>query len=248
MPGQRSRVTIKKNFRNIATALQLKFWRQDSQIIQLELSCSPHHDFTGQVRGHRPHHDFTGQVSGQSPRKIVSCHSPANMPCLAISNLILFNALWNNSFPTHFRHLFIQLKKSVFNFFPDTLEFANAHFNFVFGRSVLTHCHSISCFVTIFINCNSNSSVTVAEHKTAKSFSSIGIHFRQCFTQNNLPYKAHITLDEFEWQNNEFVWKNYNLILAFLTRLAAETISVTIDECECLIFKFDWQKTNMNDN
>ena len=30
-----------------------------------------------------------------------------------------------------------------------------------------------------------------------------------------------------------------NLILAFLT---------TIDEFECLIFKFDWQKTNMNDN
>ena len=39
----------------------------------------------------------------------------------------------------------------------------------------------------IFYNCNSNSSVTVAEHETANSISSIGIHFRQSLTQIRLP-------------------------------------------------------------
>ena len=39
----------------------------------------------------------------------------------------------------------------------------------------------------VFVNCNSNSSVTVAEHETGKSISSIGIHFRQSFTQIRLP-------------------------------------------------------------
>ena len=39
----------------------------------------------------------------------------------------------------------------------------------------------------VFVNCNSNSSVTVAEHETAKSISSIGIHFRQSFNQIRLP-------------------------------------------------------------
>ena len=38
-----------------------------------------------------------------------------------------------------------------------------------------------------FVNCYSNSSVTVAEHETAKAISSIGIHFRQSFNQNRLP-------------------------------------------------------------
>ena len=33
----------------------------------------------------------------------------------------------------------------------------------------------------------SNSSVTVAEHETAKTISSIGIHFRQSFNQIRLP-------------------------------------------------------------
>ena len=39
----------------------------------------------------------------------------------------------------------------------------------------------------IFVNCNSNSSVTVVEHKTAKSILSIGIHFCQSLTQIRLP-------------------------------------------------------------
>ena len=45
-----------------------------------------------------------------------------------------------------------------------------------------------------------------------------------------------------------FFEKMTNLILAFQTRLAAETNSVTIDEFESFIFKFGKQKTNMNDN
>ena len=39
----------------------------------------------------------------------------------------------------------------------------------------------------VFVNCNSNSSVTVAEHETAKTILSIGIHFRQSFNQIRLP-------------------------------------------------------------
>ena len=39
----------------------------------------------------------------------------------------------------------------------------------------------------VFVNYNSNSSVAVAEHETAKAISSIGIHFRQSFNQNRLP-------------------------------------------------------------
>ena len=42
---------------------------------------------------------------------------------------------------------------------------------------------------------------SVAEHETAKSISSIGIHFCQNFTQNRLPdIKAYRRLDEFDLQ------------------------------------------------
>ena len=44
----------------------------------------------------------------------------------------------------------LNFRKCVFYFVPDPLECANARFNFVFGRSILKHCHSISCFVTRF--------------------------------------------------------------------------------------------------
>ena len=39
----------------------------------------------------------------------------------------------------------------------------------------------------VFVNCNSNSSVTEAEHEPAKTISSIDIHFRQSFIQIRLP-------------------------------------------------------------
>ena len=83
--------------------------------------------------------------------------------------------------------------KCVFNFVPDTLEYANTRFNFVFGRSILKHSHSVSCFVTRFRQLQFKFvGHSIAEHKTAKSISSIGIHFRQSFTQNRLPdIKAH---------------------------------------------------------
>ena len=42
-----------------------------------------------------------------------------------------------------------------------------------------------------FVNCNSNSSVAVAEHETAKPVSSIGIHLRQKFHSKSSPtYKG----------------------------------------------------------
>ena len=40
-------------------------------------------------------------------------------------------------------------------------------------------------FSPVFVNCNSNSSVTVAEHETAISY--IGIQFRQSFNQIRPP-------------------------------------------------------------
>ena len=152
------------------------------------------------------------------------------------------NILWKwpinfkgNFFPAHFRHLFIQFKKQcAFNFVPDILESANARFKFVCGRSILKHRHSISCFVTHFRQLQSNSSVTVAEHETANSISSIGIHFRQSFTQNRLPdIKAHITIDEFEWQNSEVVWQNDEFDPSIPYSLSGR------DE-------FQWQLTNLN--
>ena len=55
-----------------------------------------------------------------------------------------------------------------------SINFETLSFNFVL-------CHPF------FVNCNSNSSVTIAEHETAKRISSIGIHFRQSFNQIRLP-------------------------------------------------------------
>ena len=85
-----------------------------------------------------------------------------------------------------------------------------------FKNWIVVHFRALS---PVFNNCNSNSSVTVAEHEAAKLILSIGIHFRQSFTQNRLPdiwYNA-VTVDELQFE------KMMNLILAFLTRLAAET-------------------------
>ena len=100
----------------------------------------------------------------------------------------------------------------------------NARFNFVFGRSILKHCHTISCFVTHFVNCNWNSSVTVAEHETAKNNFVYRHSFSSKFQSNSSPRcRGPITLDEFEWQNTEFVWRNDEFDPTFLTRLATQT-------------------------
>ena len=50
--------------------------------------------------------------------------------------------------------------------------------------NIVIQFHALS---PVFVNCNSNSSVTVAEHETAKTISFIGIHFRQSFNQIRLP-------------------------------------------------------------
>ena len=76
----------------------------------------------------------------------------ANLNEVKMNSIVKFANLAGKSyicFPAHFRPLF-KFRKCTFNFVPDTLECANARFNFVFGQSILKHCHSISCFVTRF--------------------------------------------------------------------------------------------------
>ena len=83
-----------------------------------------------------------------------------------------------------------------------------------------------------------------AENETAKAISSIGIHFRQSFNQNCLlDVKAQYTPDKFEWQTNEFVWKNDKFDPCIRNSLSErDESSVTIDEFEGWIVKLDWQK------
>ena len=76
----------------------------------------------------------------------------------------------------------------------------------------------------VFVNCNSNSSVTVAEHETAKNNFVYCHSFSSKFQSNSSPRcKGPITLDELEWQNTEFVRRNYEFDPTFLTRLATQT-------------------------
>ena len=57
-----------------------------------------------------------------------------------------------------------------------------------------------------------------------------------------------ITLDEFEWQNAEFVRRNYEFDPTFLTRLATQTNFSDNLWIWMLTFKVDWQNSNVNDN
>ena len=75
-------------------------------------------------------------------------------------------------FPAHFRHFL----ENVFSISSRTLW--NVGFNFVFGRSILKHCHPFSSTAI---------KITVAEHETANTILSIGIHFLQSFNQIRLP-------------------------------------------------------------
>ena len=80
---------------------------------------------------------------------------------------------------------------------------------FVFGRSILKHCHWILCFVTrfrqllfIFVGHSSWTRDSKSNFVYWHSFSSK-------FQSKSSPRcKGPITPDEFEWQNIEFVWKN----------------------------------------
>ena len=130
----------------------------------------------------------------------------------------------NIGFPAHFRHLFIKFRKCVFNFVPDTQDCANARFNIVFGWSILKHCHSISCFVTRFHQLQFKYVGHSSWARDSKNNFFYWHSFSSKFQSNSSPrYKGPITLDEFEWQNNEFVRKNDEFDPTFLTRLATQT-------------------------
>ena len=93
-------------------------------------------------------------------------------------------------FPAHFVISSFSFRKWAFNFVPDTLECMNVR-KLVSISSLVDQFWNIvikfRALSPIFVNCNSNSSVTVAEHETAKTISTIGIHFRQSFNQIRLP-------------------------------------------------------------
>ena len=115
--------------------------------------------------------------------------------------------LYNKVFPPIFVTSLFNFRKCVFNFVPDTPECANARFNFVFGRSILKHCHSISCLVTRFRHLQ----FKFVSHSSwaRESKSNFVYSFSSKFQSKSSPRcKGPITLDEFECQNNEFVWKN----------------------------------------
>ena len=128
---------------------------------------------------HRLNHSATSSFLLYFTFTTVTIFSQKRLHCSKVK-IIRFSRPFSSSLHSIFR-------KCAFNFVPDTLECANARFNFVSGRSILKHCHSISCFVTHFRQLQFNSSVTVAEHETTKTISSIGIHFRQSFNQIRLP-------------------------------------------------------------
>ena len=132
--------------------------------------------------------------------------------------------LYTNVFPPIFVISSFNFRKCVFNFVPDTLECVNAHFNFVFGRSILKHCHSISCFVTRFRQLQFKFVGHSSWARDSKNNFVYWHSFSSKFQSNSSPRcKGPITLDEFEWQNNEFVRKNDKFDPTFLTRLATLT-------------------------
>ena len=135
-------------------------------------------------------------------------------------------------FPPVFVISSFNFRLCVFNFVPDTLECVNARFNFDFGRSTLKDCHSVSCFVTCFrqvqFKCVGHSSWA----RDSKNNIVYWHSFSSKLQSNSSPRcKGQITLDEFEWQNTEFVWRNDEFDPTFLTRLATQTnLSDDIDE------------------
>ena len=87
----------------------------------------------------------------------------------------------------------------------------------------------------VFVNCNSNSSVTVGEHKTAKSISSIGIHFRQSFTKILLPdirYNAVIIALSESFTSHIYV----ALIIVFYIK---HNCSLFVCDCKTMSTKFN---------
>ena len=98
------------------------------------------------------------------------------------------------------------------------------HEIFLFGRSILKHCHSISCFVTRFRQLEFKLIGNISWARDSKNNFVYCHSFSSKFQSNSSPRcKGSITLDEFEWQNNEFVRKNDEFDPTFLTRLATQT-------------------------
>ena len=124
-------------------------------------------------------------------------------------------------FPAHFRHLFIQFYKNVFSMSSHTL------WNVRLLVSILSLFDQFWNIVIqfralppVFVTCNSTSSVTVAEHETSKNNFVYWHSFSSKFQSNSSPRcKGPITLDEFEWQNTEFVRRNDEFDPTFLTCL-----------------------------
>ena len=93
--------------------------------------------------------------------------------------------MFSIGFPAHFRQKVNQFYKMCIQFRPGhfgmcecSFQFRLLSINFVKSPFIFVIC------VPIFVNCKSNSSVTVAGQDKAESISSIGIHFRQNFNQN----------------------------------------------------------------
>ena len=97
-----------------------------------------------------------------------------------MSELMISSPHNNIGFPAHFRHLFSISSRTLWNvrMLVSISSLVDQFWNIVIQFRALS---------PIFVNCNSNSSVTVAEHETVKTISSIGIHFRQSFNQFRLP-------------------------------------------------------------
>ena len=91
-------------------------------------------------------------------------------------------------------------------------------------NSLSFNCHSISCFVTRFRQLEFKFSGNINWARDNKNNFVYCHSFSSKFQSNSSPRcKGSITLDEFEWQNNEFVRKNDVFDPTFLTRLATQT-------------------------
>ena len=109
--------------------------------------------------------------------------------------------------------------------------------------NIVIQCRALS---PIFVNCNSNSSITVAEHETAKTISSISAFI---FVKVSIKFVSQVYRPNNTWQ----IWmteywicsKEWRIDPTFLAK-RHRRISVTIDDFECWIFKVDWQNTNVN--
>ena len=150
----------------------------------------------------------------------------------------LSRKLKNYKFSRPFSSPLHSILENVFSISSRTLwNVPNARFNLVFGRSILNHCHSISCFVTRFRQLQFK---FVRHSSWARDIKINFVYwhsFSSNFNQNRLPdvKAAPITIAVFEWQNNEICLKNYELDPSIRNYSLSGR-----DE-------FQWQLTNLND-